>query len=300
MSWNMEKTRGQESRWKVAALQMEPILGQTDQNLKKSLELIDRAVDQGAKLVVLPELTNSGWNFNSRQEAYETAESIPGGKTVSAWMKRAAEKDIYIVGGVCEREGVDLFNSAVLVGPEGLIGKYRKIHLFDIEQLFFEPGNLGLPVFSTPIGKIGLLICYDLWFPETARILMLQGADIICAPSDWTPAPKGRNWDEKDYCMANYLVMTAAHTNQVFVVGACRVGTDRGLTFLGRSMIAGPSGWPLVGPASGDQEEILITELNIVKPRLSKIWSRLNDYLRDRRTDLYDVNLGYTKKNQDR
>ena len=86
MSWNMEKTRGQESRWKVAALQMEPMLGQTDQNLEKSLELIDRAVDQGAKLVVLRN-SNSGWNFNSRQEAYETAESIPGGKTVSAWMK---------------------------------------------------------------------------------------------------------------------------------------------------------------------------------------------------------------------
>ncbi len=277
----------------VGVVQFDPQIGNIPGNLDRAFKLVRQAVDQGAGLVVLPELCNSGYMFQTRAEAYSLAEPIPDGPTTQRWLRDAKELNIYLVGSLTEADGVRLYDSAVLVGPDGFIGKYRKTHLWYEEKLFFEPGNLGYPVYETPIGRIGLLICWDIWFPETFRILNMQGADIACIPNNWvwTPPPL---FDELGRAMATYLSMTNAHMNQMYVACADRVGVERGQKFLGCSVIAGTNGWPLVGPAAPEGEAVLVTEpLNLVATRRAKVWNDLNDLVRDRRTDLYDEMLGY-------
>src|SRR6185312_5822240 len=254
-----------------------------------SLELIDRAASRGAKLVVLPELANTGYMFASREEAFSLAEQIPGGPSVAAWAERAARHGMHIVAGITERSGPDLYNSAVVIGPKGYIGTFRKVHLWNEENLFFEPGNLGFPVFHTPIGRIGVAICYDGWFPESHRLAALQGADIICIPTNWVPIP---GQDPKREAMANILVMAAAHSNSVFIAAADRIGSERGQPFIGQSIIVGSAGWPIGGPASRDKEEIIYAEANLSDARRKRNWNEHNQPLRDRRTDVYNEMLG--------
>lgn len=279
----------QESVVRVACLQMEPIVGEKDRNVKHSLEMIGKAADNGAKLLVLPELCNSGYVFNSRDEAFALAEAIPEGPTTQAWMKVAKERGLYIVAGISEREDDCLYNSSVVVGPEGYIGTFRKVHLWNEENLYFEPGNLGFPVFSTPIGRIGTFICYDGWFPESYRLCALQGADIVCIPTNWVPIP---GQDPKREAMANILVMGSAHSNSVFVAAADRVGTERGQPFVGQSLIASYTGWPVAGPASAKDEEIIYADINLADARRKRNWNEYNQVLRDRRSDVYDEMLG--------
>ena len=181
-----DKKRTVENKIALAAIQMDVKFGQKDENINNSLRLIQEAAEKGAKLIVLPELCNTGYAFNSRDEVYPLAEKAPEGETIRAWIKTAKDLNVYICGGFVEldEDEIRIFNSSVLVGPEGHIGTYRKLHLWNTEKYFFEPGDTGLPVFNTPIGRIGMLICYDLWFPEAFRILKL-GADVICCPSNW-------------------------------------------------------------------------------------------------------------------
>ena len=273
----------------VAAVQMEPIIGSKNDNVRHSLELIEQAASAGAQLLVLPELCNSGYVFETREEAFELAESIPDGPSCQAWIDAAARHDIYMVAGISEREGNALYNSSVLIGPEGFIGRFRKAHLWNKENLFFEPGNVGFPVFKTPIGRIGMFICYDGWFPESYRLCALQGADIICIPTNWVPIP---GQDENREAMANILVMAAAHTNSVYVAAADRVGVERGQPFLGQSLIASYTGWPIGGPASSDQEEIIYAQVDLAEARAKRNWNEFNQVLRDRRTDTYGEMLG--------
>ena len=276
---------------RVACLQMEPVVGEKDRNVRRSLEMIAEAADNGAKLLVLPELCNSGYVFNSRDEAFALSEPIPEGPTTKAWMEIAKARDLYIVAGITEREGDSLYNSSVVVGPSGYIGTFRKVHLWNEENLFFERGNLGFPVFSTPIGRIGTFICYDGWFPESYRLCALQGADIICIPTNWVPIP---GQDPKREAMANILVMGSAHSNSVFVAAADRVGTERGQPFVGQSLIASYTGWPVAGPASAKDEEIIYADVNLADARRKRNWNEYNQVLRDRRSDVYGEMLGST------
>ncbi|WP_028933705.1 nitrilase family protein [Pseudonocardia spinosispora] len=280
----------------AAAVQFDPQVGleNRDANLTRTVELINQAADEGARLVVLPELATTGYGFETRDEAYAHAEPVPDGPAVQAWIRLAEQRDLYIVGGVAESDGVDLYDTAVLIGPDGFIGKYRKTHLWNHEKLIFEPGDLGLPVFHTRIGRIGLLICWDIWFPEVARILAVQGADLICSVNNWvwTPPPL---FDESGRCMAAYLTMTAAHVNNVPIIAANRVGKERGGRFLGCSLIAGSNGWPLGDVASAEDDAIVHAELDVVASRSALIWNDLNDLARDRRTDLYEPLLGYRR-----
>lgn len=290
----MSEPRRAISPVKIAVIQFAPQVG-TDHcknNLQYSLSLAQKAAHDGANLIVLPELANTGYLFNSRQEAFEHAEAIPHGPSTQAWVEFARTHQVYLVAGLAEREGTRLFDSAVLLGPDGFIGKYRKAHLWNQEKLWFTPGDLGFPVFDTPIGRIGLLICWDIWFPEVPRILSQQGADIICSLNNWvwTPPPL---FDETGKCMATYLTMTAAHTNNVFIAAANRIGTDRGEKFLGCSLIAGTNGWPIGEVASADEEAILYADIDLSAARSAPIWNTLNDLPRDRRTDLYGDMLGY-------
>ncbi len=284
-----DRTQKSEAMVRIACIQMEPSVGRKAANVAKSLELIETAARNGAKLVVLPELANSGYVFESREEAFALAEQIPDGPTTQAWSMAAGEFGMTIVAGIAEREGTKLYNSAVIIGPEGYIGTFRKVHLWNEENLFFEPGNLGFPVFATPIGRIGAMICYDGWFPEGHRLLALQGADLICIPTNWVPIP---GQDPKREAMANILCMAAAHSNSVFIAAADRVGTERGQPFLGESLIVSYTGWPVAGPASRTEEEIIYAEVNLSDARRKRNWNEYNQVLRDRRKDVYDEMLG--------
>lgn len=279
----------QEATVRIACIQMEPEVGKKDANMAKSLEMIDRAAGEGANLLVLPELANSGYVFESRQEAFALSEEIPHGASVQAWSERARRHGLHLVAGIAEKDGDALYNSAVVIGPEGYVGTFRKVHLWNEENLFFEPGNLGFPVFHTPIGRIGAMICYDGWFPEGFRLLALQGADLVCIPTNWVPIP---GQDAKREAMANILCMAAAHSNSVFVAAADRVGTERGQPFIGQSLIVSYTGWPVAGPADAKAEEIIYADVNLADARRKRNWNEYNQVLRDRRSDVYDEMLG--------
>lgn len=279
---------------RVAVVQFDPQVGieNLERNAKVVHERLTAAVENKARLIVLPELATTGYCFSGREEAYAHAEPVPTGPTVQGWVAFAAKHDVYIAGCLVEQDGLQLFDTAVLVGPDGYIGRYRKTHLWNNEKLWFTPGDEGYPVFETKIGRIGLLVCWDIWFPEAPRILAQLGADIICTPTNWvwTPPPL---YDASGTCMAAYLTMTAAHANNVFIAAADRVGQERGSGFMGNSLIAGTNGWPVGRIAGPDEDTILYADVDLTAARSAPIWTPLNDLHRDRRTDLYDPLLGY-------
>lgn len=278
-----------ESKVRIACLQMEPHVGEKERNLARCMEMIDEAAKADANLVVMPELCNSGYVFNTRAEAQSLAEEIPEGPTCRAWVDAAALHGMHIVAGIAERDGRALYNSAVVIGPQGVIGTYRKNHLWAAENLFFEPGNLGVPVFQTDIGRIAAAVCYDIWFPEVFRLAALQGADILCVPTNWVPMPdQPKNLPK----MSNILAMGGAHSNSMFVAAADRVGVERGQPFIGNSLVVGYTGWPIAGPASEDREEMLIADANLSDARRKRNWNDFNQVLRDRRIDFYAEDLG--------
>ncbi|RWA27107.1 hydratase [Pseudomonas veronii] len=279
---------------RVSVVQFDPQVGVDHRtaNLRRSLELAAAAANGGANLIVLPELSNCGYFFSSRKDAFDHAEAVPDGPSLRAWIDFAGRYQVYLAAGLNEIDGAQLFNTAVLLSPDGFIGKYRKAHLWNLEKLWFTPGNTGFPVFETPIGRIGMLICWDIWFPEVPRILSQQGADIICSLNNWvwTPPPL---FDDAGRCMASYLTMTAAHVNNVFIAAASRIGEERDARYLGCSLIAGTNGWPIGKVASANRQEILFADIDLSSARSAPIWNSLNDLQRDRRVDLYDQMLGY-------
>ena len=256
----MSDKNRKESIVQIACCQMEPYVGKKSDNLKKSIEMITEAASNGANLIVLPELCNSGYVFETREEAFALSENIPSGESCKSWSNVCEKLGVHIVAGINERSGDLLYNSSVVLGPNGYVGTFRKVHLWNEENLFFEPGDLGFPVFKTPIGRISCHICYDSWFPESYRLAALQGADIVCVSTNWVPIP---GQDKNREAMANILVMGAAHVNSVFIAAADRIGTERGQPFIGQSIIANYTGWPIGGPASTDKEEIIYAEANL-------------------------------------
>ena len=275
---------------RIACIQFEPRVDDPDGNRNHSLGLVDQAVAEGAGLVVLPELANSGYVFESMEEAWALAEPIPSGVTCQAWIEAAKRHQVHIVAGINERTEDCLFNSAILAGPDGYLGTYRKVHLWNQENRFFQPGDLGFPVFETTLGRIGILICYDGWFPESARECALNGADIICVPTNWVPIP-GQKEDRE--AMATILTMSAAHSNRLPIACASRIGIERKQPFIGQSQIVAYSGWPVAGPASTDQEEIIYADLDLRSPGRSADWNEYNrDPLGDRRPECYTASAG--------
>ena len=282
-------TDGDAALLTVACVQMRPEIGEVDKNVQHSVEMARRAAASGAQLVVLPELCSSGYVFSSRQEVWDAAEEVPGGRAVTAWSELCRELGIHLVAGLPERSGAKLYNSSVVVGPDGHLGTFRKVHLWNRENLYFEPGDLGFPVFHTPIGRIATLICYDCWFPEAYRACALQGADIICIPTNWVPIP---GQAQGSPAMATVLCQANAHSNSVCIVAADRVGTERGQLFNGQSVIVSHTGWPVAGPASPVDEEVLIGQVDLEAARSSRTWNEFNHPLRDRREETYGVVLG--------
>jgi predicted amidohydrolase len=257
---------------KIGFIQTNPVLGQTDQNLTRIAAQVRQA--DSAELLVLPELCHCGYRFESRQQAWDLSETIGDSRTISLLHALCRDRGLHIVAGFNERDGDKLYNTAVLIGPGGLVGKYRKMHLFLDEQDIFSLGNVGLPVFDIGSCKVGLLVCFDWMFPEVWRILALKGADIICHPSNLVIPG-----------LCQKAVPVHAVCNRTFVVTANRVGTERDLAFTGLSTIADPKANVLL-QASSDSEEVGIVEIDPALARNKQATSR-NNIFDDRRPDEY-------------
>lgn len=233
---------------RVAAVQMAPRLGLVPENLDRILHEL-RTLK--ADLIVFPECALSGYAFDSRENALRVAETIPG-PSVEKIEKACRQAGVWTIIGVLERTEDALFNAAIIVGPRGLMGVYRKMHLpFLGVDRFTTPGDLGFTPFPTDIGRLGVLICYDLSFPEAARILKLDGAQILCVPT---------NWPEAAEISCRYSPMVRAQENHVHVVTANRVGEEGGFRFLGRSKICDVNGRVLA--EAGPEETIILSELD--------------------------------------
>jgi predicted amidohydrolase len=260
---------------KLGVYQNHPEFGQTDKNTQQAIEEINRIE---ADLMVLPELFNTGYQFISKEEILGLAEEIPSGKTCQALMELAAAKNMYLVFGLAERARSRIFNSAVIVGPKGYIGRYRKAHLFLEETFYFEPGDTGFRVFDIGPAKIGMMICFDWWFPESARVLALKGADIICHPANLV-LPS---------CQQAMAIRSLE--NGVFSATANRIGTEarRGkepLVFTGESQVLDHRG-DVLTCLEKNKTGICVAEINVKKARDKSI-TPLNDRFQDRRPELY-------------
>jgi len=259
---------------KIAFLQMDCHFGKVDENLTTAGALLPGI---SADLVVLPELFHCGYYFSSALEAAEFAESVPDGRTTQFLIEWAAKKQCHIVAGVAERYKDSLFNSAVLVGPSGFISVYRKIHLFNEEKTWFSPGEI--PFFVVDIGsaRLGMMICFDWFFPESVRSLALLGADIICHPANLV----------LPFCQK--AMITRCLENRVFAVTANRIGMDERphgrLTFTGCSQIISPFG-EILAAAGKDEESICSIDVNVEQARSKKL-TRHNDLFADRRPQYY-------------
>ena len=259
---------------KIGFMQFAPVLGDLEATIRRIDRLSSRC--DGVDLLVLPELCNSGYNFESVAQARSTSEEIGDGVFLRYLEALCRRLDCHIVSGLNEREGNYLYNSAVLVGPQGYVGRYRKLHLFMNEKDFFQPGDAGLPVFDIGWCQIGILVCFDWIFPEVWRILALKGADIICHPANLVLPG-----------LAQRAVPIHALTNRMYVVTANRIGTERNLTFTGMSTIADPRGDVLL-QASRDEQEVGVVEADIGLARAKDITSR-NHLLGDRRPEEYGL-----------
>lgn len=262
---------------KIGYLQMAPCLGDQDKNIQTIEKLLPQAA--GAELLVLPELCNSGYRFESRQQAWELSETVADSTFLRFIESKCVDLNVHIVVGFNEREGDKLFNTSVLVGPGGVVGKYRKMHLFMDEKDIFEPGDLGFPIFDLGGCKIGMLICFDWVFPEAWRVLALKGADIICHPSNLVIPG-----------LCQKALPVHAVCNRIFVVTANRIGTERDLTFTGLSTIAAPTSEVLL-MASPDKEEVGLVEVDLALARDKQVTPR-NHVFDDRRPSEYEGLVG--------
>ena len=270
--------------------QYEPHVGEVERNRQLASRWATAAADAGAQLVVLPELASSGYTFDSVEEAEACAEDADTGATVQALTSLCRQRGIHVVTGLDERAGGERYNSAVLLGPSGRLATYRKLHLYNDERSWFAPGG-ELPLVDLPFGRVGMIICFDLWFPEAARALALSGAEIVALPTNWVASFKRTVFDQHGYCQANYVAMATAAQNGVVMACADRIGTERGVPFLGSSIIVAADGWPVAGPASRDGEALLVADVDLADVARSRRRTPRNDLLGDRRPAGYTAVL---------
>jgi predicted amidohydrolase len=260
----------------IAFVQTSPVFGRVRENVDRALALMSSTK---ADLYVLPELFHTGYLFADRAEARSLAEDPTEGFTVRRLQKFAAGQGAYVVAGLCEKAGDRIFNSAVVIGPHGLVGVYRKSHLFLDEKDIFDPGDTGLRTFALPGCRIGVLICFDWVFPEACRVLALLGAEVICHPSNLVLP------------YAQRAMRTRALENRVFTVTANRVGAEeragKRLSFTGGSQVTAVDGEVLV-EAGHEGEEVGVAEIDPALAR-DKWFTSRNHLFADRRPELYGV-----------
>ena len=260
---------------RVGYYQYDPTFGEVARNLDQIEAKLEQAETD---LLVLPEFCASGYQFVSQDEVRQLSEPIPDGPTTQRLLKIARKRRMVIVAGLPEWGRAAFYNSAVVVGPSGFLGCYRKTHLFFEETLFFTPGDTGFQVWNIGSAKIGVMICFDWFYPEAARTLALRGAEILCHPSNLVLA----------HCPDSMPVRCLE--NRVFAVTCNRIGSEaRGgkdqLTYIGYSEVVAPRG-EILHRAPRDQEELAIVEIDPAEAR-DKTVNRYNDLLRDRRESLY-------------
>jgi predicted amidohydrolase len=272
---------------KLAAVQMAPRLMEPGQNLDYIAGAVEVAAASRADLIVFPECSLTGYIFNSRAEAMSVAETLPGPST-ERLIPICRERGVYVVFGLLEKEGDRVFNAAALVGPQGFMARYRKTHLpFLGVDRFVDKGDGPFEVHRTPVGNIGIYICYDVVFPESSRVMTLMGADILALPTNF---PQVRR-----ETLSTYIVSARAIENKVHVVAADRIGSERGYTYAGLSKIVSATGKTL-GLASTDKEEIIYGEVSLGAAR-NKHFTIIPgeyevDYIADRRPELYGLITG--------
>ncbi|MEN8097946.1 MAG: carbon-nitrogen hydrolase family protein [Chloroflexota bacterium] len=264
---------------RAAVVQMNPVLGDLQHNAQRIMELLYGAADQGADLVVFPECAISGYVFESVAEAQASSITIPGQFT-REFQQQCSRLGVVGVVGVVEANDNNLYNSALICGPDGLQHVYRKTHLpvLGLDR-FVEEGSI-LDTVDTPAGVLGPLICYDLRFPEAPRTLAVKGAEVLVHPTNWPVA-------SKDF--PTFVTRAAARASRVFLLSANRMGTERGTEFLGHSQIIDPNGDVL---AEAEQEETtLLADIDLNRAhqkRLVHIPGVFElDSFGDRRPDLY-------------
>lgn len=270
---------------KVAVAQIDPILGQKLVNLQTHRNWLRRGAELGAELVVFPECSLTGYIYNRASEVEEIAETVPG-KMVDELSLMCEELKIYCAVGMLEKDGGRVFNTAVLLGPNGLVGKYRKMHIpFLGGDRFVARGDIEPTVFDTPLGKIGLTICYDLRFPETTRVLALKGADLILHLT---------NLPGFSEAYVNFINRTRALENRCFLASSNRVGWERGVNFIGRSQIIDYNG--VILQEGGEIPKILMADLPVAETRearRAKVIVTPGEFefsiFEDRRPEMYDI-----------
>jgi len=237
---------------RIAGVQMDIALGDVPGNLAKIAERTTQAVKNGARLVIFPECALTGYGYDSREEALPYAQTIPGPATQTL-LDVCRQHDCYVVFGLLEREGDALYNAAVMLGPEGLIDAYRKVHLpwLGVDR-YVDYGDRPFTVESASHVRVGLNICYDAGFPEAARCLALMGAELVALPTNWPPGAEGA---------AEYAINTRALENTIYYAAVNRVGTERGCQFIGQSRICDPLGRTLAH-ANHTREEVLYAEID--------------------------------------
>lgn len=260
---------------KIGFLQFEPLFGKVDRNCKVVKSLIK---PNSCDLLVLPELFNTGYTFQNREEVVKFSETVPNGKTITILSEISRMKRMSIVGGFVERYGKKVYNSSILINEDGTFFVYRKKHLYNFEKKLFDEADEPYETFTVKNGiKIGCVICFDWIFPEAMRSLSLLGAQIICHSVNLV----------MPYCQD--AMVTRALENRVFIVTANRTGTEkRGRLinrFTGLSQIVSPEG-RILAQAGETESIVLIVEINPMRAKNKKI-SRLNDLFDDRRIDIY-------------
>lgn len=265
------------NKLKVGFYQFYPLFGKKEENLRKVYSAI-----KGIKvdLLVLPEFFATGYQFLSIKEIEELSESVPNGYTTKALEELSKRNVCYIIAGIPEKADNKFYNSAIFTGPDGFIGFYRKTHLFYEEKNFFTPGDTGFKVWDTDIGNVGIMICFDWFFPESMRTLALQGAELIAHPSNLV----------MPYCPDAMPIRCLE--NRVYAVTANRIGIEerkfkKELKFIGQSMIVSPEG-TVCAKAGKDEEVLMVVEIDIEKAK-NKNLNELNNIFRDRRPEMYRI-----------
>jgi predicted amidohydrolase len=265
------------SLWKTAAVQMDCQLTDKGRNLETMRSRLREAAGRGARLIVFPECALTGYCFESKEEAWPHAETLPGPAS-AALAADCKELGVWVIAGLLEHgdNGHDLFNACALVGPGGLIATYRKAHLpFLGVDRFTTPGDRPFAVHDLGGLRVGMSICYDGSFPETARVLMLLGADVVVLSTNW---PTGAMSTVK------YLVQARAMENQVYFVAVNRIGEERGFRFIGRSRLVNVDG-ELLAASEDDQATILYADIDPEKARNKHIVKIPGVYELDRTAD---------------
>jgi N-carbamoylputrescine amidase len=271
-----------------------------DANLKKTLALAERAAQRGAQIICTQELFRSQY-FCQREDHrnFKLAEPVPGPST-DAFCQLAKKHQVVVIASLFEKRAAGVYhNTAAIIDADGsLLGRYRKMHIPDdplyYEKFYFTPGDLGFKAWPTRYGKIGVLICWDQWYPEAARLTALQGAQILFYPTaiGWHPAEKKKH-GERQHNAWETIQRSHAIANGCYVAVANRIGHEklagRGIEFWGQSFVAGTSG-EILAKAGTDREEIMIVPVDLAAVDDTRThWP----FLRDRRIDAYG---GLTKR----